>query len=84
LQRISIQSAQTLYEKEAIFLAVGLNDSVFYDDTKYFMAEQEFKENLKKIIMQAKTFSRKVYVVGLTNVDESKVCPYPGSRTGKS
>ena len=84
LYRLSIQSAQTLYDKEAIFIAIGVNDSVFYSDGRNFMFEQEFEDNLDKLIKQAKGFTNKIYLVGLAKVDEQKVCPYPESRSGKS
>ncbi len=84
LQRLTIQSAQTLYDKEVIFIAIGINDSVFYSDGRCFMTDIELKDNLRKLIMQAKTFTKNVYLIGLTHVDESKVCPFPESRTGKS
>lgn len=84
LQRLSIQAAQTLYEKEAIFIAIGVNDSITYKDGRHLMHGTEFKESLIKLVLQAKTFTKKVYLIGLAQVDESLVSPFPGSRTGKS
>lgn len=86
LQRVNIQTAQTLYEKEAIFLAIGINDSVFYADGRNFMVDIEFRDNLRKLLRQSKAFAsaRHIYLVGLVPVDESRVCPFPESRTGKS
>lgn len=84
LQRLSIQSVQTLYDKEAIFIAIGVNDSITYKDGSFLMQESEFEEKLTTLVIQAKSFTKNVYLIGLAQVDESLVSPFPGSRTGKS
>ena len=84
LHRLSIQSAQTLYKKEAVFIAIGINDSVFYQDGTVFMNEMEFSDNMKKLIAQAKSFSENIYIVGITAVDENITSPFADSRTGKT
>jgi lysophospholipase L1-like esterase len=84
LVRLSIQSAQTLYEKDAIFIAIGVNDSITYKDGTSLMDPEEFRTNLTKLSLQAKDFTQNVYLVGLAQVDESLTSPFPGSRTGKT
>jgi lysophospholipase L1-like esterase len=84
LVRLSIQSAQTLYQKDAIFIAIGVNDSITYKDGTSLMDEDEFRSNLTKLAQQAKEFTQNVYLVGLAQVDESLTSPFPGSRTGKT
>lgn len=84
LQRLTIQSAQTLYDKEAVFIAIGVNDSITYKSGRNLMHQEEFTENLEKLVIQAKAFTNNVYLIGLAQVDESLVSPFPGSRTGKS
>jgi lysophospholipase L1-like esterase len=81
---LSIQSSQTLFSKEAIFIAVGINDSIQYRDGRFFMVGIEFENNLKKLIQQSRAFSKNIYIVGLTKVDENRTAPFAQSRTGKS
>lgn len=84
LARLSIQSVQTLYDKEAIFIAIGVNDSIMYKDGSVLMTEYEFRKNLSKLADEAKVFTPNVYLVGLAQVDESLTSPFQGSRTGKT
>jgi lysophospholipase L1-like esterase len=46
--------------------------------------DTEFKDNLKKIVQQSKLFSKNIYIVGLTKVDENITAPFAQSRTGKT
>jgi lysophospholipase L1-like esterase len=84
LKRLSIQSSQTLYDKEAIFIAIGVNDSITYKGETFLMEGDEFERNLIKLAEEAKAFTQNVYLVGLAQVDESLTSPFPGSRSGKT
>ena len=84
LERLRVQSSQTLYPKEAIFIAIGINDSISYPNGEKFMEQKDFEKNLREIINQSKEFTKNIYIIGLTSVDENLTAPFGNSRTGKS
>jgi len=66
-------------EEEAVFIfAVGMNDSQFLRNENCFRTRpEEFRRNIKKLIVLARKFSDKIYFLGLTPVDEKITTPIP-------
>lgn len=57
-------------------ICIGLNDALFLrNENNFWVPMTETKENIKKIISQAKKYSSKVAFIGLTLVDEKKSTP---------
>jgi len=65
-------------EETIIIIAIGINDSVFiHSKNDLNIPEQEFKNNIQKLIEIAKKYSSNIIFVGLTPVDEDKTDPIP-------
>ncbi len=67
-------------------IAIGINDSCYtWDESNNLVPLDVFQENLKTIKNISKELCLKELVfIWLTRVNESIVCPYPWSSTGKS
>ena len=68
----------TAREPQIIIFAIGTNDSQYIlsrDNPRVSL--EKFQNNLVTLINQAKKFSDKIVLVGLTKVDESKMMPTP-------
>ena len=67
-------------------IAIGINDSCYtWDESNNLVPLDVFLENLKKIKnISEKLWLKKLIFIWLTRVNESMVCPYPWSSTGKS
>ncbi len=62
-------------EPDIIVFAIGINDSKFpKDGNESVVPLNEFRGNVKELVSQARSFTEKIYVVGLTRVG--------GKRTG--
>lgn len=86
LARFESEASQRLDEDEEtiIVFAIGVNDSQYVNEGKeHRVAIERFKENLEKLLQQAKKISNKIIFIGLTPVDDSLVDPTPWSE-GKS
>lgn len=84
LSRFSSEFDSNVYGVEIIVFAIGLNDSSTSGDSNEFLVPMErFQKNLRSLIAQAEDRNSKVVLVGLTNVDESRTVPLPGSSTQK-
>jgi lysophospholipase L1-like esterase len=69
LKRFSIEAAAI--EPEIVIFAIGINDSKFpQDKTISLISLDEFKQNMKKLIQQARAHTTEVYLVGATKVDD--------------
>lgn len=69
-QRYSINS------NTIIIFSIGINDSYIING-KNNVSIADFKNNIIDLINMAKTYTKNILFVGLTNVDESKVNPVP-------
>lgn len=59
-----------------IILAIGINDSRYYEDKKsHETSFGEYQENLPKILKIAKQYTAKIVFLGLTPVDEERTDP---------
>ncbi|MCK9272447.1 GDSL-type esterase/lipase family protein [Candidatus Gracilibacteria bacterium] len=79
--------SETIFrDGEIVIVAIGINDSCFiqgYDIN--LVSREEFAKNLSKIYeISLKLRLQKLIFVGLTQVNETLVNPYPESSTGKS
>ncbi|KPJ56326.1 hypothetical protein AMJ49_05175 [Parcubacteria bacterium DG_74_2] len=80
LERFEFELKQRLKQEgeTIIALAIGINDSYFLcDKNDNSVLQEEFRENIQKLIDIAQKFVSKVIFIGLTCVDESKVTPIP-------
>lgn len=67
-------------EPDQIIFAIGINDSKFpVGEQTNKIPFEKFKENLRELLIQAKKYTSKIYVVGLTRVYEDRINP-TGSR----
>jgi len=65
-------------EPDMVIFAIGINDSQFVlSEQKNRVSLEKFRENLSRMIEDTKNFKCKVYLVGLTRVDEQKTSPIP-------
>ncbi|MBT3721515.1 hypothetical protein HN789_01815 [archaeon] len=74
LKRIKIELEQLNPNK--IIIALGINDSAKFLK-KNRVSLTDFKKNYDLIIQLSKFYSKEIYCIGLTRVDEKKVCPIP-------
>ncbi len=68
----------TAREPQIIIFAIGINDSQYIktkDNPRVSL--EKFQNNLVELINQAKKFSTKIALIGLTSIDESKMMPTP-------
>ena len=87
LKRIEFETKQRLYENEEIIFIFGsgVNDSCYVQTKDIFLvSEEDFEQNIQKLIDIARKFSSKIIFVESTPVEEIKVNPLPWSKTGKS
>jgi len=69
---------------EVVIIAIGINDTVYresQEDTDVPLTE--FKENIKELVRLARAQSKRMYIVGLTNVIDELLQPFPWSSSGK-
>lgn len=69
--------------KPAVVLAIGVNDTQYYDD-KVYSTSEEFRDHLMSLLKIVRMHSDKILFVGLSCVVEERVQPMPWSETGKS
>ena len=63
-------------EPDIIFLSIGINDSQFIVSQNSRAVDMEnYSHNFQKIITQAKQHTDKVFVLGLTDIDETRTIP---------
>ncbi len=84
LARFEEEFDSLIYGLDIVVFAIGLNDSARKGvEGEYIVPLEEFTKNMEQVIAQAKVKASKVYVIGTTNVDESRTAPLPGSSSGK-
>jgi len=66
-------------EPKTIIFALGTNDSWYFDNdkNKSNVPLNEFKKNVKLLILKSKKINAKIIFIGSPKVDESKVMPIP-------
>ncbi len=63
-------------EETVIMFALGINDCAYNNEkAKAFVPQDEFIDNLKELITQAKKFNTQIVFLGLTPCDEAKTNP---------
>jgi acyl-CoA thioesterase-1 len=72
LKRFSVEASSI--ETDKILFAIGINDSKFPEGQNINKVPLDtFKENLLKLIQQARKFTSDIYIVSATKVDESSL-----------
>lgn len=74
LKRFSVEADSI--QPDLVVLAVGINDSKFpigKDTNK--VSFEEFKTNLRELVNQARKYTNRIYLVGLTKVYEDRINP---------
>jgi len=62
-------------ESDIITFAIGFNDCCVDKDGNFAVGIDKFRDNLDKLIKQARKFTKKIIFVGLFKVDEAKTLP---------
>lgn len=63
-------------QPDIIFIAIGINDSQFIISQNNVAVDiDRYSHNLHKIITQAKQYTEKVFLLGLTDIDETRTIP---------
>ncbi len=69
------------WKVEKVIFAIGINDSLYIQDPQHSAVSlQVFEETIQALISTARKYTSKIIFIGLTSVDESKVCPIPYSK----
>ncbi len=87
MERFEFETKQRVKGEKGIVIifAIGINDSCFVKSKNIFLvAENDFKENIQKLIKTSGKYTPKIIFVGLTPVEENKTNPFLQSTTGKS
>ncbi|MDB5188122.1 MAG: acyl-CoA thioesterase [Candidatus Kaiserbacteria bacterium] len=70
LKRFSTE-AESIKPNKIVF-AIGINDSKYpMEQTSNNVPLHEFKENMRSLIEQAKAYTKDIYIVGATKVDDA-------------
>ncbi len=64
-------------EASIIIFSLGQNDCSVNKKNEFKVDSRKYRENLKKMILIARKFTKKIIFIGLTKVDESKSTPIP-------
>lgn len=84
LNRFDTQANFVLYGISRIIFAIGINDSVSYQNGDVKFKEGEFTKNLEDLVDKAWKYTKDITFIGLTKVDESITNPLKQSKGGKS
>lgn len=67
---------------EYIIIAIGINDSLYTQTTLLNEVPlPRFYQNMNLLVNESKKYTSKIVLVGLTNIDETKVQPIPWLKT---
>lgn len=70
------KSKERTSSEVTIIFALGINESQFLNAKKeFFIPQDKFKANIRRLIKKAEKYSSKIIFLGLTPVDDSKVDP---------
>lgn len=76
LKRFDVEAAAR--KPDVIIFAVGINDSVFTDTLKNsWVPIDNFEKNIGELISRARTYTKNIFFVGLTPIDDAKTNPIP-------
>jgi len=71
-------SKRLIYRETVIVFQIGNNDSEWLNDRNtYRYPPNEFKDNLSKLIQQAKKHTAKIIFLGICPIEEGKMNPIP-------
>lgn len=78
LKRFEDETKRRRWSKNVFIFQIGTNDSAFLSTKKdFWVNREEFKNNIKELIKKSKKFSKDIFFVGTTPVDENKTQPIP-------
>lgn len=83
LKRFTSELSSFVYPLDVVIFAVGMNDVVERNNQFSEVSIEDFESNMREVILQAQKSVSRVYVIGITNVDESRTVPLVGSTSGK-
>lgn len=84
LKRFDTEFAGIVYKLDAAVFAIGINDTVFRaGNAESETSIEAFTKDVENLLVKAKAFGVRVFLVGLTSVDESLTSPLAESSTGK-
>lgn len=70
---------------DIVVLAIGVNDSVYRgghpEETEISLSE--FAENMQQLVAVAKECTDRIYIIGIANVVDALLQPFPWSSSGK-
>lgn len=69
VDRLEGELKARFYDENIIVFAIGINDSLYPENIGYF------EDNLKEMCRIVKKYSKRIFFVGLTKVDESLTIP---------
>lgn len=73
-----LKSRTNKNDEALIIFAIGINDSIYLvKENKHLIPINEFNENIKKLITQARKYTKNIIFIGLTPVDKKKTSPIP-------
>ena len=81
LKRFNVECAAR--KPELVIFGLGGNDACYINtdtDDNMVVPLKQFQNNFSELINQAKKFTGKIILVGLTKVDESKTMPLPRNK----
>ena len=65
-------------EDTIVLIAIGINDSLFFlKESRFKVSQEEFEQNIRKLIEISKKQTVKVVFIGLTQIEEEKLNPIP-------
>lgn len=63
-------------EPNIVFLAIGVNDTIWDMDKKAFWTDiTQFEKNIKELIQRARKYTQTIILLDIQNVDESRTTP---------
>jgi len=81
LQRFDVETKAR--EPEVIILYIGINDTVFTKSGGVEVGEETFRANFKALVEKAKQYTQSIVALGLNDVIDEMLQPFPWSSTGK-
>lgn len=84
LKRFETEVISVLFGIDRIIFAIGVNDSVSYQNGDVKFKEEEFQKNLESLVQKASEHTQNIVFIGLTKVDETLVNPVKDSKSGRS
>jgi len=78
LERLEFETEKIKGSTMIFIFQIGTNDSAILSTKKdFWVGKEKFRDNIKEIIKKSKKFSKNIFFVGTTPVDENKTQPIP-------